>query len=105
MATKVVPFHSGPVAVAAGATTHVPEPAVTRVPPDWGGPLTESDYEALAKSWINRELADQAMLRRVDSQQGREAIGQKGKRDCAGILFPVYWPEENHARCYRIRRD
>ena len=73
--------------------------------PSWGGPLAESDYEALAKSWITRELADQAMLRRVDAQQGREVIGQKGNRDCAGILFPLYWPEATHPHAYRLRRD
>jgi hypothetical protein len=80
-------------------------PDLTPVPPSWGGPLTESDYEALAKSWITRELAKQAMLRRVDSQQGREAIGQKGNRDCAGLLFPLYWPGCAYAHSYRLRRD
>jgi hypothetical protein len=45
------------------------------------------------------------MLRRVDSQGGREAIGQKGKRDCAGVLIPYYWPGEPHPFNYRIRRD
>jgi hypothetical protein len=67
--------------------------------------LAESDYEALAKSWITRELADQAMLRRVDAQQGREAIGQKGNRDCAGILIPLYGPEAPYPHAYRLRRD
>jgi len=74
-------------------------------PPSWGGPLNESDYEALAQSWITRELADQALLRRVDARQGREAIGQKGNRDCAGILLPFYWPEASHPHSYRLRRD
>jgi hypothetical protein len=76
-----------------------------RVPPPWGSQLAESDYEALEKSWITREIADQAMLRRVDAQQGREVVGQKGKRDCAGILFPLYWPEATHPHAYRLRRD
>jgi hypothetical protein len=67
--------------------------------------LAESDYAALAQSWITREIADQAMLRRVDAQQGREVVGQKGKRDCAGILFPLYWPEATHPHAYRLRRD
>jgi hypothetical protein len=67
--------------------------------------LAESDYEALAQSWITRELADQAMLRRVDAQQGREAIGQKGNRDCAGILIPLYGPEAPYPHAYRLRRD
>jgi hypothetical protein len=60
---------------------------------------------ALSASWITRELADEAMLRRVDEQQGRDVVGQKGKRDCAGVLFPYYWPGQPAPRGYRLRRD
>jgi hypothetical protein len=87
------------------ADAPVPTIPSVRSVPSWGGPLAESDYEALAKSWITRELADQAMLRRVDAQQGREAIGQKGNRDCAGILIPFYDPEARYPHAYRLRRD
>jgi hypothetical protein len=45
------------------------------------------------------------MLRRVDELQGREVVGQKGSRDCAGILIPYYWPGEPGAFNYRLRRD
>jgi hypothetical protein len=45
------------------------------------------------------------MLRRVDSQAGREVVGQKGKRDCAGVLFPHYLPGEPAPFGYRLRRD
>ena len=83
----------------------VPIPNPDRLPPTWGGPLTEQDYSALLTSWITREIADQAMLRRVDSQEGREVVGQKGKRDCAGILFPYYLPGEPAPFGYRLRRD
>jgi hypothetical protein len=76
-----------------------------RIPPNWGGPLNEADYAALAGSWITREIADGAMLRRVDEHQGRQVIGQKGSRDCAGILIPYYWPGEPGAFNYRLRRD
>jgi hypothetical protein len=76
-----------------------------RIPPDWGGPLTEGDYIGLASSWITREIADAAMLRRVDAQTGREVVGQKGSRDCAGILIPYYWPDEPRPFNYRLRRD
>src|SRR5262249_19708483 len=31
--------------------------------------------------------------------------GQKGNRDCAGILIPYYWPGDGSAFNYRIRRD
>ena len=45
------------------------------------------------------------MLRRVDAQQGREVVGQKGNRDCSGILIPYYWPSEPSPFNYRVRRD
>jgi uncharacterized protein DUF3854 len=53
------------------------------VAPLWGSPLTEGDYAALAACWITREIADAAMLRRVDTFDGREP----------------------NAHSYRIRRD
>jgi len=84
-----------------GAAAVTPE----RVAPPWGGPLSEADFVTLAESWITRELADQAKLRRVDAYQGREVVGQKGSRDCAGILFPYYWPDDPRPFNYRIRRD
>lgn len=102
MATDVLAIE--PATIDEIAAIH-PGGSTDRVAPSWGGPLLETDYAALEKSWITRDLADAAMLRRVNAQEGREAICQKGTRDCAGILFPVYWPSEAHARCYRIRRD
>ncbi len=83
----------------------VPEAVRDRIPPNWGGPLSEADYAALAGSWITREIADAAMLRRVDESQGREVVGQKGLRNCAGVLIPYYWPGEPGAFNYRLRRD
>lgn len=83
--------------------TAAPNP--DREPPAWGGPLTREDYSALLASWIPPELADRAMLRRVDDQEGRDIVGQKGKRDCSGVLFPYYWPGESGPVAYRLRRD
>ena len=74
-------------------------------PPNWGGPLTDPDYAALSESWITREIANAAMLRRVDTHQGREVVGQKGHRDCAGILIAYYWPGDPIPFNYRLRRD
>ena len=74
-------------------------------PPCWGRPLSESDYATLAESWITRELADRAMLRRVDEYEGREIVGERGKRDCSGILISYYWPGEVSSFNHRIRRD
>jgi len=45
------------------------------------------------------------MLRRVDEYEGREVVGQKGNRDCSGILFPYYWPDEPGPHTHRVRRD
>jgi len=54
---------------------------------------------------VTREIADAAMLRRVDEREGRDVVGQKGKRDCAGILIPYYRPGIPQAFNYRLRRD
>jgi hypothetical protein len=75
------------------------------VPPPYGRPLTEEDYSVLLCSWIRGEDADRAMLRRVDDIEGREIIGQKGKRNCAGTLIPYYWPGDVSPVNYRVRRD
>jgi hypothetical protein len=82
-----------------------PAPARDRIPPQWGVPLTEGDYATLEVSWITPEMAAQAMLRRVYAQQGREILGQKGNRDCSGILIPYYFPGETSPRTYRLRLD
>jgi hypothetical protein len=92
-------------ATGSGGSISDPSPRRQCPPPLWGSPLNDDDYAALASSWITRELADVAMLRRVDAFEGREIVGQKGNRDCAGLLFSYYWPGELHAHSYRIRRD
>jgi hypothetical protein len=45
------------------------------------------------------------LLRRVDAQTGRGVVGQKGLRDCAGLLIAYYWPGEPQPFNYRLRRD
>ena len=83
-----------------------PAPVPDLAPPSSGGPLTEDDYLKLSSSsWITRDIADAAMLRRVDEYQGREVVGQKGNRDCAGVLIPYYWPGDSCPFNYRLRRD
>jgi hypothetical protein len=74
-------------------------------PPEWGTLLSDDDYRMLSASWITRDIADAARLRRVDDHEGREIVGQKGKRNCAGILIPYYLPGDTTAFNYRIRRD
>jgi hypothetical protein len=73
---------------------------LNQVAPPWGGPLAESDYRTLEASWITRALADAANLRRVDHLTGQEILGQKGKRDCAGIVFSYYWPGDPNLIAY-----
>jgi hypothetical protein len=67
--------------------------------------LSESDYNALAARWIDREAADRAMFRRVTSIEGGEIVGRNGGGDYAGIAIPYCWPSEERVREYRIRRD
>ena len=53
-----------------------PKPCGSRIPPTWSVPLSPPDYDNLAKSCITREIADAAMLRRVDESEGRQVLGQ-----------------------------
>ncbi len=82
-----------------------PKPSAASVYPSWGGPLSEADYVRLQRSWIEPDLADQAMLRRVTSPDGASIIGQCDNGSYAGIIFPYIWPGENHIREYWLRRD
>jgi hypothetical protein len=70
-----------------------------------GAPLTENDYSVLGKSWITRELADQAQLRRVTSPEGAVLVGRTDNGNCEGIVFPHIWPGESHVRERWLRRD
>jgi hypothetical protein len=79
--------------------------AVPRVLPDQiGWELTASDHSALEARWIDRDLAEQARLRRVDSLTGSEIIGRKGG-NYAGIVIPYFLPASDRVREYRLRRD
>jgi hypothetical protein len=73
--------------------------------PSWGGPLIEADYAKLEQSWISRELANQAMLRRVSSNDGASIVGRRDNGSFAGVIFPFIWPGEVHIREYWLRRD
>jgi len=69
-----------------------------------GSKLTESDYASLAARWIDRNLADLAQLRRVDSITGAEVIGRKNG-NYSGILIPYFRPDSDQVREFRLRRD
>jgi hypothetical protein len=69
-----------------------------------GSSLTDADYAALERRWIDRGLAARAQLRRVNSLTGAEVIGRKSG-DYAGLVIPYFHPESNRVRDYRLRRD
>jgi hypothetical protein len=70
-----------------------------------GAALSRSDLEELARSGISTEVAEQAMLRRVDTFDGAQIVGRNGNADYAGIAIPYIWPGDDHVREYRLRRD
>jgi hypothetical protein len=70
-----------------------------------GNPLSEADFAVLEAIGIPRGLAQQALLRRVSSLQGREIVGRNGSGDYAGVVFPYCWPGETNPHEYRLRRD
>ncbi|MCI0485015.1 MAG: DUF3854 domain-containing protein [Blastocatellia bacterium] len=69
--------------------------------------LTESDFASLARSYIDRDLAREAGLFRVDSHEGAQLVGQPltAYRDFSGMAIPYYRPGSADAREYRLRRD
>src|SRR5947209_2386823 len=70
--------------------------------------LNEEDFRSLeASSWIDRQTATLAGLRRVDSLAAAEMLRRSdgARRDYAGILFPYVLPGRQHPHSYRIRRD
>jgi len=71
-----------------------------------GRPLTDTDYQKLeAESWITREIADAAGIRRVNSQEGAEIVGRSNNKDYSGTVFPYREPGTEITRSYRLRRD
>jgi len=70
---------------------HIPDAAMLPLPNLVGTDLTAADYAALEARWIDRDLADGAHLRRVDSMTGGEIIGRRGGNH-AGILIPYFLP-------------
>ncbi len=70
-----------------------------------GSPLNVEDLARLEKCGITREVAEQAMLRRVDSTEGGQLVGRNGSADYAGLIFPYIWPGDENIREYRLRRD
>jgi Domain of unknown function (DUF3854)/Domain of unknown function (DUF927) len=73
-----------------------------------GGQLTEEDFRRLnEESWIDRETALAAGLRRFDRFSGAEIVGRRdGERvDYSGIGFPYFLPGQTRPHTWRLRRD
>jgi hypothetical protein len=70
-----------------------------------GSPLSPTDLSALSLAGIDADLAERALLRRVDSATGADIVGRNGTGDFAGIVIPYIWPGTNRVREYRLRRD
>src|SRR5215467_5887767 len=70
-----------------------------------GCSLTESDFRSLEKSWITRELAEQAMLRRVGSVEGSQIVGRSDRGNYSGIVIPYVMPGRDAVRECVLRRD
>lgn len=81
------------------------ETALAHLPTTRGEPLRDADYAALERSWITRQLANQAILRRVSSAEGAEIVGRRDDGSYAGIVFGYVWPGEDRIREYWLRRD
>ena len=69
-----------------------------------GTGLTPADLAALETRWIDRALAEQARLQRVDSVTGGELVGRR-RGDFGGIAIPYFMPGSTRVRDYRLRRD
>ena len=82
-----------------------PEAKSASAKPSWGGPLTQADYAKLLKSWVTPDFADQAMVRRVTSDEGAAILGRRDDGSYAGTIFSYMWPGENRIREYWLRRD
>ena len=69
-------------------------------------PVSAADREALERdSWIDVATADAFGLYRVSSHGGAQLIGRSDREDYSGMVFPVFWPGDAHAKEYFLRRD
>ncbi len=70
-----------------------------------GSSLTNADYASLARRWIDKDLADSAGIRRVDSDAGRLIVGRRDHSSYEGLAIPYFLPGELRIREWRLRRD
>jgi hypothetical protein len=70
-----------------------------------GNALTDTDYENLARRWIDKKLAERAGIRRVDSDSGRLLVGRRDHGAYQGLGIPYFLPGDSRIREWRLRRD
>jgi len=70
-----------------------------------GNGLSDADYANLARRWIDKQLADAAGIRRVDSGIGRLLVGRPDHGSYEGLAIPYFLPGEERIREWRLRRD
>jgi len=68
-------------------------------------PLTDEDYARLAASYIDRDLADRALIARVAHLEGKALVNARGPGNYSGLEFPFLWPGEISVRGSFLRRD
>ena len=69
-------------------------------------PLTHTDYEHLAQSYLTPELLAAAGWYRVDGLEGAATVGKRHwEADYAGVVIPYRYPGETCVRGSRLRRD
>jgi hypothetical protein len=70
-----------------------------------GNVLTDADYASLARRWIDKQLADDAGIRRVDSNTGRQLMARHDYGSYEGLAIPYYLFGQPYVREWRLRRD
>ena len=70
-----------------------------------GTVLTDADYASLARRWIDKQLADDAGIRRVDSSTGRQLMARRDYGSYEGLAIPYYLFGQSYVREWRLRRD
>ncbi len=63
-----------------------------------GNVLTDADYASLARRWIDRQLADDAGIRRVDSNTGHQLMARRDYGSYEGLAIPYYMFGQSYVR-------
>jgi hypothetical protein len=70
-----------------------------------GSDLTDDDFKLLQKSWIEKALAQQALLRRVTDAEASKLLNRVKDGKSSGVAFPYTIPGADAPVQYRIRLD